>query len=243
MVPVHPVRDAVLENHSHALAGKGKPKGKAGRVTAKNDKYNREGWLVAASELMIPWLKAAGAGKSPKWRVSVGWPLGVRPKRNGQAPKAETIGQCFCHSCSKDGTYEMFISPVLEDTGEVLATLLHELVHAFVGIEAKHGKDFKLIAEKVGLTGKMTATVAGDELKPKLADLAKKLGPYPHAGLTSKGKTLKPKQSTRMLKLECPGCEYVIRTTQKWIDVGVPTCTCGTKFIAPGGDDGDGDED
>jgi hypothetical protein len=38
------------------------------------------------------------------------------------------------------------------------------------------------------------------------------------------------KQSTRMLKLECDECGYVVRTTQKWINVGVPVCHCGAEF-------------
>lgn len=193
---------------------------------------SREDWLIKASEKMIPWLTAAGAGIRPKYRVSVGWPLGKRPGKN----TSNTIGQCFCSSCSKDGTHEVFISPALDDAEVVLATLLHELVHAFVGIKAKHGRDFKVIAVKAGLTGKMTATVASDDLKPKLADLAKKLGDYPHAALGSKGKTITPKQTTRLIKLECE-CGYIIRTTQKWIDVGVPTCVCGQEFVSPGGDD------
>lgn len=34
-----------------------------------------------------------------------------------------------------------------------------------------------------------------------------------------------PKQSTRMIKCECPMCHYIARTSQKWIDdVGAPHC-------------------
>lgn len=38
------------------------------------------------------------------------------------------------------------------------------------------------------------------------------------------------KQSTRMLKVICPGCGYTVRTTQKWIDIGLPTCPCGEEM-------------
>lgn len=38
------------------------------------------------------------------------------------------------------------------------------------------------------------------------------------------------KQATRMIKVCCPGCGYTIRTTQKWIDVGLPTCCCGEEM-------------
>jgi hypothetical protein len=106
------------------------------------------------------------------------------------------------------------------------------LVHAFVGIKAKHGKDFKVVAVGAGLTGKMTATVASDALEPKLATLAKDLGDYPHAALGVGGETLKPKQNTRMLKVTCPDCGYTVRTTKKWLDIGLPTCPCGQGMTA-----------
>ena len=32
------------------------------------------------------------------------------------------------------------------------------------------------------------------------------------------------KQSTRMLKAECPECGYTIRLAKKWADLGLPTC-------------------
>jgi hypothetical protein len=206
---------------------------------AKTKLDTRESWLLKAAELMTPWLKAAGGGSTPKYRVSVGWPLGRR-KMGGKGTHA--IGQCFHDKASKDGHHEIFISPELEDPTRVLDVLLHELVHAFVGLEAKHGKDFKLVAEKVGLTGKMTATLASDDLKPKLVALAKTLGAYPHSELRTGGDELRPKQGTRMLKVECPKCGYSVRTTQKWLDVGLPTCVCGTKMVGPDGVNG-GDED
>jgi hypothetical protein len=46
-----------------------------------------------------------------------------------------------------------------------------------------------------------------------------------HARLDLSGRR---KQSTRMLKLECTNCGYTVRTTQKWIEVGLPTCCCGS---------------
>ena len=190
---------------------------------------NRETWLLEACKAIVPLLKAAGGGETPKFRVSVGWPLG---KRGGSKPDSHTIGQCFCSTRSKDGTHEIFISPALDSPAEVLATLVHELVHAFVGIKAKHGREFKVVAVKAGLTGKMTATVAGEELKGKLAALAKELGEYPHAALKGGGDSLKKTQSTRMLKVVCPDCEYAVRTTAKWLGIGVPTCPCGTEMVA-----------
>jgi hypothetical protein len=77
----------------------------------------------------------------------------------------------------------------------------------------------------------MTATIPTDELRRQLEELVGEIGePYPHALLDPRSN--ERKQSTRLLKLECPGCGYVIRTTQKWIEVGMPTCCCGEEFEA-----------
>jgi hypothetical protein len=34
------------------------------------------------------------------------------------------------------------------------------------------------------------------------------------------------KQSTRMVKCECPDCGYIVRTTRKWLEEGAPICPC-----------------
>lgn len=188
----------------------------------------REEWLTTAATTLSRWLKDVGAGSVPQYRLSVGWPLGRR-KAGGKGVHA--IGQCFNNVLSKDNHYEIFISPELDEPARVLDVLLHELVHAFVGIDAKHGREFALIAKRAGLLGPMTATTASEPLKIKLLDLSASIGEYPHGRLNAGGDELKPKQGTRLIKLECPSCGYVIRTTQKWIDLGLPTCgICDTEF-------------
>lgn len=99
----------------------------------------------------------------------------------------------------------------------MLATLLHEIIHAICGPEVGHKGAFKRIALAVGLEGKMTAAVAGAELTKRLNALAKTLGAYPHKALS--GRSVKKKQSTRMIKVIAESCcEYVCRVTRKWID-------------------------
>jgi hypothetical protein len=38
------------------------------------------------------------------------------------------------------------------------------------------------------------------------------------------------KVGSRLVKLECPGCGYVLRATRVWIATGVPVCVCGARF-------------
>lgn len=180
----------------------------------------REQYLVqAASELHC-------ITHHPKIAVSVGFPKGSRGKATAHA-----IGQC-CWGVEKEGIPHIFISPVLADplhpTG-VLATLVHELIHASVGHDAGHKTPFKRLAEKCGLLAPMTATSAGDDLLVRLTDLSKELGPYPHQALTL-GLGIK-KQGTRMLKAACPQCGYTVRLAKKWADEALPTCSiCKVSF-------------
>jgi len=68
----------------------------------------------------------------------------------------------------------------------------------------------------------MRSTVAGKELKAMLTGFVEQLGPYPHAMVLPS--TPPTRQSTRMIKLVCPECGYLVRTTDKWIAVGLPRC-------------------
>jgi len=59
---------------------------------------------------------------------------------------------------------------------QIAATLAHELTHAAVGIQAKHGKAFATVAKGLGLTGKMAATVPGPEFDKMIAPLCPQHG-------------------------------------------------------------------
>lgn len=187
----------------------------------------REAWLGAAVGLLRPVFEDAGLAVPPKLRASCGWP--------GGGSINTRIGECWDTKCSKDKTAEVFISPSLDrPAGKqgVLAILVHEIVHATVGVDQKHGKEFRRAATIVGLEGRMTSTTAGPALQSTLADIAGELGPYPHAALTPRKREKKSKSSCRLLKAACPQCGYVVRVTRKWLDdAGAPICpTCEVPF-------------
>ena len=142
------------------------------------------------------------------------------------------IGQAWSSTASGDETAEVFISPELEKmTGYgVVDTLLHEMIHVIDRNENGHKGPFRKMAKDLGLSGKMTATFAEGALEDRLLHLVANLGPYPHAQLS---KLTVQKQTTRMLKVVCPDCDYTLRTTQKWLDVGIPTCCCGAQMEGP----------
>jgi hypothetical protein len=182
----------------------------------------REDWLEHAIKLLTPLFAQRGYPGVPRVRVACGW-----PSSRGTSAKKRTVGQCWAPEAATDGVSQIFISPYLDDIAGpqgVLATLVHEVIHAVVGLEAKHGKVFRKCAEAVGLEGKMTATNANEMLCKQQVEWAAKLGEYPHAKLDLLKSPVK-KQTTRMHKAECDECGYTVRLSQKWLDeVGSPHC-------------------
>lgn len=172
----------------------------------------RQQWLEAGRTFCVGLLASVDCNVPESVRVTIGWPsTGGRGKR---------IGECWDAVASTDGHFEVFISPRLTDSVTILATLLHELIHAAVG--SKHGKAFKRPAVAAGLEGKMTATVPGEALKATFQQWIKANGPYPAGGLNL---TERKKQSTRMLKCACDECGYTVRTAAKWLaEYGPPQC-------------------
>jgi hypothetical protein len=147
----------------------------------KNRHDTREGWLKAAKNSLDKEF-FAGRGYTLPDRVdcSCGFPRG----------KSSVIGQCFDPEVSADGTTNIFICPSQDDTMRVLDILLHELIHACVGLKCKHRGAFRKMALEFGLEGKMTATMVspGTPLHNTLGQIATELGDYPHAALSKSKK-------------------------------------------------------
>ena len=194
---------------------------------------HRESWLHQAMLLMRPIFAEHGGEIPANIRVAPGFPAGTR----------RAIGQCWPEKASKDGSYEIFISPVLDEPMRVLDCLAHELIHPTVGLEAGHKAPFKRLAVALGLIGPMTATQGGEAFKRLMEPLLESLGPYPHAALNPwkpLGAPEQPdgaeqpdrvglpagfrRQGTRLLKTICPTWQYTVRVTAKWLRVGPPHC-------------------
>lgn len=199
----------------------------------------RDEWLEKVADEFRPLFEEEGSPLPEKIRFSCGW-----PSARGRGEKNRVIGECHSAEASSDGTVEIFVSPVVGDGVTAAAVLVHELVHA-AGCSG-HGKGFRKLAVAMGLEGKMTATVASTELVELLEGIIQeKVGPYPHAELrvNDGGSDAPKKQGTRMIKVLCPSeeCGYTVRTTQKWIDIGLPTCPCGEDMVTE--EKGDGDDE
>lgn len=189
---------------------------------------NRETYLSQAITALRPKFKAIGAPLPTNLKVTTGFPS----KSAGRASR-QRVGEFWDASASADNMHNILISPVLDDPIQVLGVLVHELVHAAVGVEAGHGPNFKRRALAIGLEGKMTATTTGKELSAYLEILSIRLGAYPHGALRPNHK----KQTARMIKVTCDDivCGMVFRTSRRWIDeapdgFNCPSCGSSTEI-------------
>ena len=174
------------------------------------DTLNREQWLTSAATMIFSDLIAPHLHQPPAhpFRVSVGFPSGKVSK---------VVAQCWKAEASADSTNEIFVSPTVSDSIEVLASLTHELIHFADNCASGHRNHFARVARKVGLEGHLTATTAGETLSAQLNYYVELLGQIPHAILDPTLSGAK-KQPTRMIKLECCACSFTCRATRSQIE-------------------------
>src|SRR4051812_5719602 len=113
-------------------------------MKASNYHDTRESWLRAATVELRPYFLAQGFPLPDKIRFAIGFPSIGR--------KGNRVGECWHASTSADEHFEIFIRADLDEPGKVLGVLVHELVHAVVPIDAKHGKYYRAAAVKIGLS-------------------------------------------------------------------------------------------
>jgi len=199
----------------------------------------REGWLEDAVMRLRPDFVRAQCPLPAAVKVSVGF-----PSVHATGQRLVALGQCWDATASADNVAQVFITPLLDNPVDVLAVLVHELVHAAIGCEHGHKAPFKRAAVAMGLEGKMTQTTAGPRLTVRLHALSAALGEFPHAKLTPGVGGVK-KQTTRMIRVTCTPCEYLCRLTRKMLtEHGAPICpSCGEQMHTDDAPDTDTDSD
>jgi hypothetical protein len=211
---------------------------------ATGPSLTREAWLHLAIEAFRPRFVEIGLPLPEKLHVSIGFGYGSR------AESKKILGQCWARRASADGVNHIFLGPQEGDPAGMLVSLLHELIHAADDCSSGHRGRFAEAATRLGFEGPMTSTPPSLALSAEVILLAEALGPFPHGQLTVDAAKLVPvpagetdspepgkihsgpsKQGTRMIKLTASGCcGYSVRTTQKWLDEGLPQCPHGQQM-------------
>ena len=174
----------------------------------------REGWLLRASAILTAEVLPKDAAKPAlPVQVSTGFPKG----RHG---RGRAIGQCWAPGAARDGRSHIFISPELDEPDQILATLLHELIHASVGVKGGHRGAFAKLARTVGLEKPFTRSVPGVELSGRLNAVSVRLGTFPHGALTYVDR---PRAGSRLRLWECE-CGIKVRVASDDFDATCNEC-------------------
>ena len=189
----------------------------------KNTHTTREGWLLAATEELRPYFAKLGYVLPDKIRLALAF--------TSTGKRGRMAGECWHSDSSDDRHFEIYIRPDIADPVEVLGILVHELIHTLLPPRVKHGKEFRDIALRVGLQGKMRQTTPTQILTERLQIIAANIGTLPHAKLNFTSAAEAPKkQANKWLKAECgAACGYSIRITAKWAKEGLPVCPINPK--------------
>lgn len=184
----------------------------------------REEWLMNGIRLLRPVFRKTGGVAIPsKVQVGCGWPHGG---------KGEVIGQCFGKSWTTDGVTHIFISPTQAGDIEVLAILVHELIHAAVGVKEGHKGEFRRVARALGLEGKLTATFVSEKssLHTVLVDIAKQLGKYPHSKMIANKRKVVKRSWIRLWSIHDP--EYTLVISKRVVRLmGLPKDSWGDVMV------------
>jgi len=178
----------------------------------------REAWLERAVAILHDYLRMQGLPLDSLPRVSCGW-----PSRGGLGL---TLGECVPPHLCEDDRPQIFISPRIVDSVEVLGILLHELIHITVGCEHGHGKKFSQAASKVGLIRPWRATTVGERLRPVLERFVAVCGPYPHAAIQIQ---LKEPKGSRLRLYEC-NCQPPMKVRVASDTLHAQCLLCGNPF-------------
>lgn len=186
----------------------------------------RESWLIEGTNLLKSKFFDKPVRALPeKIAVSCGIPMGSK----------RAIGQCWDPVMSQDGTTHVFVCPSIDEPIQVLGTLLHELIHACLGVAEGHGKEFGRFAKSVGLQGKLTATFVKEdtELFKTLTGLSTQLGVYPHKAINKQGlMRLRPSRPKRVKLISEIEEGYSVSISEKVLeDFGMPTDPWGNSMV------------
>lgn len=158
-----------------------------------------------------------------KWAVSCGWAKGA---------SAKFIGICVDPICSADGTTHIFVVPTEDDGFRVLQVLAHEMIHAIVGLEEKHGGKFAELCDALGFSYPYTQALPepGTSTFEALGIILLNLGPYPHVRMILKKKPKKESKWVRLLSASDE--EYTVRISTLSIErFGMPKDPNGKEML------------
>lgn len=124
------------------------------------------------------------------------------------------LGQCWTNNASSKGRPHIFLNPRYTEPVGLIAVVLHEVIHATVGVDQGHRGKFRSVAQSLGFIPPLKYINIDDDLKGKCETIAARLGEFPRSAFVAKIR----KQTTRLIKCVCETCGFTFRTTKFWIE-------------------------
>lgn len=201
---------------------------------------DREGWLRKAADEFRKWIMQVSGVEVPDCRISMGF--------GGVSYEKKVRGVTWKRECDGEGLNQIFISPELDDTVDVLAVLLHELIHACLDAADdpkwnQHGGAFAEYGTRLGLCAPFTSAIPDVPTMALFMTIAADLGPFPHAKLTIPSRVRQPEPETvpvgrpqvritsagnpqrnRWISFTCPLHVAPVRMSRTKAELGAPFC-------------------
>jgi hypothetical protein len=205
-------------------------------MNKRNEHQNAETWFLAAIDAVRPWFKEI---ETEDVKYDIPSPVNVDHSFTEHGTRKGPTGSFWSGATMSNGVPKVIIRSNTADPFKLLEALMHQLVHAVVGPEHKHGMPFKACALPLGLVGPMSHSTAGVRLTARLKTLEEDLGPFPRGAHNFEAQgpdgnerkqrlvaDVEEAQRCRQLKAECPvpGCGYVARVTALHLRRGAPLC-------------------
>lgn len=185
-----------------------------GPPTLRNSTTTREEWLTVVVEAMGAWFAALGH-PLPVLRISEGFPS------TGQRGREVTEAW----SDDEGASFTIVVRPDFTDPARLAAGLAYRMAQIAAGSAADNRRIFRHIAISIGLSGRRVESAPKALFRELVRPVLGAAGPLPPPKATLSSSNSRGKQSSRLLKVSCPQCGYVVRVARKWlVDRGPPHC-------------------
>ena len=176
---------------------------------------NREQWLDQLATSAIPAISRSTS--YPAEELAVKLSCGF-PKQQGK--RKPVSAQLVPPTASDDFFAEIFVTPELSEKRKVAQAVLPLLVAVVTG-DFKQRQNYRNALRTLGLNS--------DELPSWAKSIVDALPAYPHATIRLENA---PKQTTRLIKVECIRDGYIARVSRTTLaNLGAPICpACGNQF-------------
>ena len=145
---------------------------------------NRAAWLQAAVAEVSGYFNALGSPLAERIQITIASTSMGNQYRT-------LIGQC-CDTSRSTGvkSFDIIVSPTVNDSFSALGTLIHELCHVAAGIAEGHKGQFEVLARGMMLEGPLNSTTVGEAFRSVMEPVIRKLGEYPRRNTEGRKKSL-----------------------------------------------------